>query len=320
MAKNNHEQLTEFASLFLSTDSSNWDSPTSLARASSLLPTALPDNHVLCSVTSFSLKNRKQHSHTHSKESLALDVATSFNDELHFTVSNMQSLSPTITRNILQSFMALVDSRVRSTVQAWYKHAQHDSSQRLMQILQVLSTMSDSLVTPTNAHSRTRVLVENLAMAGDERCAPVCMETTIQVEILGEPLAIVLEAAGTMRALLEPSVSEKIVLAKANFDTSSFLKILMSNARDIVKYATNKLFEIFLLPGNTHVANAMDPRVLSTATQKRFRTGDDEKECDSPRTVQEMSTQSTGLLQNSQLTRKSMSGVDLLKLAAESLS
>lgn len=320
--QNTNVKLAEFASLFLSTDPGNWDSPENISRASALLPTTLPDNHVLCFVSSFSLDRRKHHSGAQSKESLALEVATSLDDELRFVASNIQSLGPTITRNILQSFMALVDSRVRSTAQAFYKHAQYDSSQRLMQILQALSTMGDSLVTPTQAQSRTRVVADRIISAGEEVCAPVLMETTIEVDILGEQRSVVLVAAGTIRAVFEPSHSSKIVYAKAAFDTATFLKILMANARDIVKFATKRLFEVFLLPDNTQVAQAMSSQVLHTDSQMRSGTGDDEKESDSPRmspTVGDTGIP-TSKLQNNFLSGKSFSGVDLLKMAAESLS
>lgn len=323
MPNNLNEQLTEFASLFLSTDPNTWQSPTSQTTASALLPTLLPDDHVLCSVTSFSLDKRKHHAGRRTKEKLALDVATSFNDELKFVASNIQSLGPTLTRNILQAFMALVDSRVRSTVQAFYKHAQHDSSQRLMQILQLLSTMSDSLVSPTNVYSRTRVVADSMNMLGAETFAPIRMETTIEVDILGEQASIVLEASGTIRALFDQPPSRRIVHAKTAFDTTSFLKIQMANARDIVKFATKRIFEVFLSPGNTQDTQAMDYQGLNTSSQTRSGTPGDEKECDSLPSVGDLRTPTQAPhrnFQNSYLRGKSLSGVDLLQMAAETLS
>jgi hypothetical protein len=321
---NSAHQLAEFTSLFLSTDPNAWDIPSSQTRACALLPTTLPDNHVLCSVTSFGLEKRKHHSGPLSKESLAVDIATSFDDELQFVTSNMQSLGPTITRNILQSFMALVDSRVRSTVQALYKHAQHDSSQKLMQILQTLSTMSDSLVTPTKASSRTRVDESGISITGGQTSAPVVMETIIEVEIMGEQLSVVLEATGTIIALIEQFPSAKIARAKVAFDTSSFLKILMANARDCVKYATKRLFVVFLSSSNNiQDAQAIDSQLMMNDNEKRSRTCDDEKEGDSPRlspSVTALEPRLQSKLQNSYLNGKSLSGVDLLKMAAECLA
>ncbi|CAJ1942898.1 unnamed protein product [Cylindrotheca closterium] len=321
-------QLAEFALLFLSTDPNDWDFPSSQARASALLPTTLPDNHVLCSVSSFGLEKRKHHSGTLSKESLAVDIATSFDDELQFATSDMQALGPTITRNILQSFMTLVDSRVRSTVQALYKHAQHDSSQRLMQILQTLSTMSDSIVTPTKASSRTQVVEGGICPRGGEISAPVLMETIIEVEIMGEQLSVVLEAAGTIIAMIEPFPSAKIVRAKVAFDTSSFLKTLMANARDCVKYATKRLFEVFLSPSNNiQDTQAMDSRSMLNGNKKRSRrTCKLEKKGSLPRlspafrTMRAREPRLQSKLQSSYLNGKSLSGVDLLKMAAECLA
>ncbi|KAL3945548.1 MAG: hypothetical protein SGBAC_000372 [Bacillariaceae sp.] len=243
----------------------------------------------------------------------------------------MQSLGPTITRNVLQSFMALVDSRVRSTVQALYKHAQHDSSQRIMQILRTLSTMTNSIVTPTKASSATRVVEGGISMSGGQTSAPLLMQTTIEVDIMGEQLSIVLEATGTILAVLEElSPSGKVVQAKVAFDTSAFLKTLMANARDIVKYATKRLFERFLTSSNNmQDVQGLDSRVRSNENRKRSSC-DDEKEGDSPRLSPSISNMGAfeprplqpgrGLQSKLHSNGKSLSGVDLLEMAAESLS
>lgn len=187
--------------------------------------------------------------------------------------------------------------------------------------------MSDSLVTPTKASSRTRVVEGVISMTGEQISAPLLMETIIEVEIMGEQLSIVLEATGTIVASIEYSPSPTISHAKVVFDTASFVKTLMVNARDSVKYATKRLFEIFLSSSNNiQHSKAMDSQMVMTDNEQRSTTGDDEKEGDSPRlspVVTDMSAHKRRVqskMQLSYLSGKSLSGVDLLKMAAECLS
>lgn len=239
--------LADFASVFLSTGPIDWNSPETSTRISSIMSTSISRDQVFCSIPSMSLKQRKHHSGSSSKDILEQDAATSLNEPMEVFPTELQNLSTKVACNILQSFMSLVDSRLRSTLQALWRHAHNDPTNRMLQILHMLFAASDNLVTPTNIVNVIRVVGASSKITDEKTISLLEMETVIDVNILDQHLSFVLAGSGTISGIFETPSSPKLIAVSVSINTVDFLRTTMSSARETIKLATNKVTQLVLL-------------------------------------------------------------------------
>jgi hypothetical protein len=263
--------LADFASVFLSTGSNDWNNPETSTLISSILSTSISGDQVFCSIPSMSLKQRKHHSGSSSKDMLEQDAATSLNEPMEVFPTELQNLSTTIACNILQSFMSLVDSRLRSTLQALWRHAHNDPTNRMSQILHMLFATSGNLVTPTNIVNAIRVVGASSNTTDGKTISLLEMESVIDVNILDQHLSLVLAGSGIISGIFETPSSTKLAAVAVSINTVNFLRTMMSSARETVKLATNKFTRLVMLSWAQAGGDILPPTLKSQHTSQQVK-------------------------------------------------
>lgn len=349
-------QLRDFASLCLSTRAIDWNSPEAVARISSMFASPMSRDEVVCSIPSMSLRSRKHHSGSASKDVLEQDAAFSMNESLTFPPRELHKLSSTVANNIMESFMSLVHSRLRSTVQALWSHASNDSTNRLAHILRLIYAVSGSLVQPGNISNSIRVVGGSSTTSGSKTISKLVVETVIQLNVLDQEHSILLTGSGTIAGILGARSPSSLTDVVVSFDVVDILRTMMSTARDTVKLATNRVSQLVLIssteirggiPSNTlnnHFASQQSNQHMSRKRENTIGTCNDEKTNESRTSDELLDLQKpqktthgsfshlnlhgapsergmleTGVMRERGMKRKSFSGVDLLRLAAEYL-
>eukprot|EP00980_Cylindrotheca_fusiformis_P005249 scaffold1120_cov127-Cylindrotheca_fusiformis.AAC.11 len=349
--------LRDFASFFLSTSQIGCDHPAALPSIASLLSASVSRDNVFCSIPSFSLRNVEHHSGSPSKEILEQDAASSLSQPIEVLPGQLHNLPSIVARNIAESFMCLVDSRVRSTVHALWSHVDNDPTERMSQILQMFFAVPGSLVEPTSIDNVFQIGgIPFSKTVGGKTTSLLKMETAIVVNILDKKHTLVLQGSGTISGVLD-SPSNMLTAVSVTINGADFLKAMMTRARDAVRLATDRIMDLFVLSseglggGGMHLTNehglsvfaqinGTQPADRLSANSECVGAWNDEKTGEASSRKSELqgvdtrsavshqhqrqghsefkSGKESGLWEGG-MKLKCFSGVDLLRLAAESL-
>jgi hypothetical protein len=234
-----------------------------LLQSISVSPT-LPDDKVFCSIPSLSLKKRKQEATaTTTKASLEEAAAINLAEVIEVLQNDVHNLPSTLVRNILESFMSLVESRTRSYLAALTLQSRKDSrSSGLTPILEALSAMSSRLVKPIAIVSSFRVIGASMqAVNCPPIIAPLVQETVLDLDILGEVISVVVSGSGRICGVFDDGELPSLSYIAVSIDTTDFLRSMMIKAREAVKRATGKISQMYLVtsPQGHSEFNSMMP-------------------------------------------------------------
>jgi hypothetical protein len=249
-----------------------------------------------CSVPSLSLKRSTNKSASvssvpvvasttdNNKFSLEQAAAQNLARPIQASREELQCLPLTIVRNISESFMSLVDSRVRSYLVALSQRQaantrtsnssnnnnnNNNADDRVSQILAVLMAQSSTLIKPTAIVSSFRVygasdqVAAMAAVANKSRVAPMIQETVIDLNVLGDLLTVTISGNGNIMGIFTDAVnynsnsfsststatagmSQLLSQVSISIDTSSFLRSMMAQVRDAVRRAVKVISQLFL--------------------------------------------------------------------------
>jgi hypothetical protein len=235
-----------------------------LLRSISITST-LSEDKVFCSIPSLSLKKRKQEATATTKASLEVAAAINLAEVIEVPQNDVHNLPSTLVRNILESFMSLVESRTRSYLAALTLQSRKDPrSSGLTPILEALSAMSSRLVKPIAIVSSFRVI--GASMQADN-CppiiAPLVQETVLDLNILGEEvISVVVSGSGRICGVFDDGELPSLSYIAVSIDTTDFLRSMMIKAREAVKRATGKISQMYLLTspqGHSEINSMMPP-------------------------------------------------------------
>jgi len=240
--------LRSFASLFSSALTMTGDTPESLTTSSSDLPrfiaSTVSDDSDCCTFPCLMLRHTGSSSLTPSTSSLEETAALYLARPVNVTRMELEAVPNVLLENISESFMSLVDSRLRSSLAALMRQpdTQNESAitRAVVGLLAVSSdnTNSSSPISPTAVVTSFRVLpVCDLTQSGDH-VAPLVMEAVIDLSILSQLVTITFVAPGTIQGSFVPSSSNCLLSnVEVVLDTVALLQSMMKQARSAVREA-----------------------------------------------------------------------------------
>jgi hypothetical protein len=211
-----------------------------------------------CSAPSMSLK-QPTHKVTEvsSKPSLEQAAALNLATPLEASRGELCSLPSKVLRNIADSFMSLVDSRIRSYLAALIQQSNKDPSRNLNFIVAFLSATSGSLIRPTAIVSSFRVQEDPSVSPGSSNVAPILQETTMDLNVLGQLMTVKFSGTGNAIAVFDDG-AQFIVRVAVMLETVTILRSMMTQAREAVRKAVEIMSQLFLtsMSGPDKPANA----------------------------------------------------------------
>jgi hypothetical protein len=144
--------------------------------------------------------------------------------------------------NVSQSFISLVDSRLRSSVAALARQSRGGSEK---DVALTLLAASSSPINPTTIVTTLRTLAFSERNADGDYIQPLILEVVIDLNILGNTVAVTVEAPGKVQGAFS-SNSEEAGLLKVDIqiDTAALLISMMAQARLAVRKAVGFATEV----------------------------------------------------------------------------
>lgn len=180
------------------------------------------------------------HSPSFAKKALEAAVAKELSSSISVSRELVQTMPPTTTINFLESFMALVDSRVKSYMAAMARQAKKDPTNRLKPVVRALH--SSDLIKSTAIIQRFNVVGPSRRIGHSQLIAPLSIESLVDLNILGEPYSVTVSGSGTICGTQEERTG-RLTYVKITVDTASMLKTMMLKAREVVKRATGAFMQ-----------------------------------------------------------------------------
>jgi hypothetical protein len=201
-----------------------------------------------CSVSSLQLRQREAVLSSRSSKPLLQDAAASnLCHPIDFRKSELQGLPMKLLWNVSQSFMSLVDSRLRSSVSALERQSSGEDDALTPVLVGVLAASSNP-INPTTIVTTFRTLAFSEHCANGDYIQPLILEVLIDLNILGNVFAVTLEAPGTMRGHFscDAEEAEPVGLLKVDIqiDTAALLVSMMAQARLAVRKAAGFATEV----------------------------------------------------------------------------
>ena len=234
--------LGGFASLLSSALTASGETPESLADSASTLPrfisTKVSDDETCCTVPCLMLKHSDSSSVSRNASSLEETAALYLARPLALTRIELEAAPVALLGNLSESFMSLVDSRLRSSLVALLRQSPNQHEATLSNVLAGLLSTSANPISPTAVVTSFRVLpVSDRAQNGDH-VAPLVMETVIDLEILQQLVSVTVVAPGTIQGAFSTTSSDGMLTnVEVVLDTVAFLQSMMKQARFAVRKA-----------------------------------------------------------------------------------
>ena len=218
------------------------------------LAAALQLDEDFCSVPSFSLTNHRPAcgAPLNTKADIQQAAASSLGAPIEATQRTMHQLPSEIVKNISESFLSLVDSRFRSYITALADQATKDPI-TFSPILQMFATMATDLVSITTITSTFRIVENSTKSIQKNRLvSSLVQETMIDLDIGGEKVTVDFRGTGIIQGLFDDNSSleqqQQFLLGTCIvIDTGLFLQNMATQARHVVKLATDKVSQLYLL-------------------------------------------------------------------------
>lgn len=137
--------------------------------------------------------------------------------------------------NLCDSFTSLIDSRLRSSIQALVRQAHQQKDATLTRVLVGLLACSQSPITASTVVTSFRTLPACEITPNCEVIMPLVMECVIDLKIFGNLETVTIVAPGTIQTALANDLM--ILKAEIVLDTLSFLQSMMKQARSAVRKA-----------------------------------------------------------------------------------
>jgi hypothetical protein len=201
-----------------------------------------------CAVSSLQLRNKQVALKPQSSKPVLQDAAASnLRQPLEVRKSELQNLPTKLLWNVSQSFMSLVDSRLRSSLTNLVRQSRGRSQEddTLTPILVgLLASSSSSPINPTTIVTTFRTPEFSERNADGDYILPIIFEAVLDLNILGNTITVTVEAPGTVQGTFSCNVEEAKAGASAELlkvdiqiDTATLLISMMSQARMAVRKA-----------------------------------------------------------------------------------
>mmetsp|Transcript_4830 Transcript_4830/g.6988 ORF Transcript_4830/g.6988 Transcript_4830/m.6988 type:complete len:394 (+) Transcript_4830:94-1275(+) len=165
------------------------------------------------------------------KEKAALNLARPYD----LTKKELEAVPMVLLANICESFTTLIDSRLRSSIQAIFRQSRCQEQPNLNRVLAGLLAYSDKPISPCTVVTSFRVLAASEISPKGEVIMPLVMETVIDLKIFDTLVTTTVVAPGTIKVIIANDF--KIGRAEIVLDTVLFLQSLMKQARFAVRKA-----------------------------------------------------------------------------------
>lgn len=194
------------------------------------------------------------------EESAALNLART----MKLSPNEISSAPVTLLANLCDSFTALIDSRLRSSIQAFVKQSHQQKDSTLTRVLVGLLACSQSPITPSTVVTSFRTLRSCEITPNGEVIMPLVLECVIDLKIFGNLVTINFVAPGTIHTAL--SNNFMIFNAEIVLDTLALLQSMMKQARFAVRKAVAIASDIatnLLLPSSLPETNVLSGETKS---------------------------------------------------------
>jgi hypothetical protein len=203
-----------------------------------------------CAVSSLQLRHKQAAFSPQSSKPVLQDAAASnLRQPLKVRKSELQNLPMKLLWNVSQAFMSLVDSRLRSSLTSLVRRSRGRSQEddALTPVLVgLLASSSSSPINPTTIVTTFRTLEYSERNADGDYILPLIFEAVIDLNILGNTVAVTMKAPGTVRGTFTSNVEEaqvvglgptELLKVDIQIDTAALLLSMMSQARMAVRKA-----------------------------------------------------------------------------------
>eukprot|EP00544_Gedaniella_sp_CCMP2646_P008606 CAMPEP_0202481242 /NCGR_PEP_ID=MMETSP1361-20130828/901_1 /ASSEMBLY_ACC=CAM_ASM_000849 /TAXON_ID=210615 /ORGANISM="Staurosira complex sp., Strain CCMP2646" /LENGTH=401 /DNA_ID=CAMNT_0049108741 /DNA_START=786 /DNA_END=1991 /DNA_ORIENTATION=- len=241
----NERVLSGFASLLSSVMTTSGEAPEALSTSSVNLPrfvaSTVPKDNDCCTVPCLMLK----HSGSSSTQSVSLEetAARCLARPLTVTCLELEALPQTLLENTAETFLSLVDSRLRSSLSAILVQSDSQNKSATTRIVVgLLVAQSDignngSPITATAVVTSFRILPGCDITQNGDHVAPLVMETVIDLNILRQLVTITFVAPGTIQGSFNSSSNCLLTNVEVVLDTVALLQSMMKQARSVVREA-----------------------------------------------------------------------------------
>jgi hypothetical protein len=188
-----------------------------------------------CAVPSMLLNPKRKESSSAGtlEEAAALKLAK----PLTLRRGELKYLPKLLLQNLKDSFMVLVDARMRSSVLALVRQSRVQKEKALMKVLIGLIACSSNPISPTTVVTSFRALPVAERIPGGECVLPLVMEVVIDLKVLGSMVTVTFVAPGTIQGKSEPNATELLRKVEVVLDTVTLLHSMMKEARVAAKKA-----------------------------------------------------------------------------------
>lgn len=203
------------------------------------------------------------------EEAAALNLA----HPVALSTKEIEAAPMALLANLCDSFTSLIDSRLRSSIQALVRQAHSQKDATLTRVLVGLLACSQSPITPSTVVTSFRTLPACEITPEGEIVMPVVMECVVDLKIFGNLATVTIVAPGT----IQTAISSDFMISRVEIvlDTLAFLQSMMKQARFAVRkavatasnIATNLLMPSSL-PETRSEARSMPSKVPSSEDLK----------------------------------------------------
>jgi hypothetical protein len=199
-----------------------------------------------CTVSSLQIRHDKKEAALFPrslKPLLESAAASNLRRQLKVRKSELQGLPMELLWNVSQSFIALVDSRLRSSLAALVRQSCGGGKEddALTRVLVGLLSASSSPINPTMIVTTFRTLPFSKCDAVGDYIMPLIFEVVIDLNILGTIVAVTVEAPGTVQGSFSCNSEEagpaELLKVDIQIDTAALLISMMAQARLAVRKA-----------------------------------------------------------------------------------
>ena len=238
-----HERvLGSFASLLSSALTANGETPELLSTSSSNLPrfisSTVSDDTDCCTVPCLMLKHSDSSSTQRTPSSLEETAALYLARPLTLTRAELEEVPIALLGNISDSFLSLVDSRLRSSLAALMRNTDAHQESAITRTVVGLLASSEKPIFPTAVVTSFRALPGCDRTQNGGHVAPLIMETVIDLSIMSQLVTVTFVVPGTIQGSFDSSCSACLLTkVEVVLDTVSLLQSMMNQARSAVREA-----------------------------------------------------------------------------------
>jgi hypothetical protein len=231
---------------------------------------------ICCSVSSLQLRQHKAMFSSRSSKPLLQEAAASnLRRPIEFRKSELQDLPMKLLWNVSQSFMSLIESRLRSSVAALARQSSGDDD-ALTPVLVGLLAASNNPINPTTIITTFRTLDFSEHCTNGDYIQPLILEVVIDLNILGNTVAVTVEAPGIVRGDFSCNAEENgpagLLKVDIQIDTSALLVSMMAQARLAVRkaagFATDIASHILFPSASNTVSSSSSLHSMDSACAK----------------------------------------------------